>query len=66
MRTLPNKKTVHWVKEDLSDSLEQNALCMKVELGYATQRAIVDNLESLDETGPRKSLFERIKGGNKQ
>ena len=63
---MANKKTVQWVREDLEDSLEQNALCMKVELGYATQRAIVDNLESLDETGPRRSLFDRIKGGNKQ
>ena len=58
-------KTVAWVREDFFDSVEQNALSMKVELGYATQRAIVDNLESLDETGPRKSLLSRIRGGGK-
>ena len=58
-------KTVAWVREDYFDCIEQNALSMKAELGYSTQRAIVDNLESLDETGPRKSLLARIKGGGK-
>ena len=57
-------KTVQWMREDYLDSVEQNALMLKAEIGYASQRAIIENIESLDEAKPRKSLLEKIRGGS--
>ena len=58
---MANKKTINWVREEYFEGIEQNLLSLKPELGFATQRAIVDNLDSLDETPSRKSLLDRIK-----
>ena len=56
------KKTIDWVREDYYDSVEQNTLMLKPELGFASQRAIVDNFESLEDSLTRKSMLGKIKG----
>jgi len=57
------KVTIDWMREDYFDCVEQTALMLKPEMGFAAQRAIIDNFESLDEMPSRKNLLGQIKGG---
>jgi hypothetical protein len=51
------------MKEDYMDSLDQNFIMLTRELGFATQNAIVENLESLDEAPSRQNLLQKLRGG---
>lgn len=60
------KSTYDWVREDYYDSIEQNMLKLKSEIGFATQRAIEENLQDLEKSTLHMSLWDKLKSRGKK